>query len=71
MRSMPTGGRPGAFGLGIDRLEYSRQARPWHHAVHLIEELFSAGEPAILLKRDLGKCLLRQGCASRSVLRYP
>ena len=60
---------PRPIGLGIDRLDHGHSVRPWHHAIHLVEELLTAGGLAILLKRDLGKRRLLHGCASSSGLR--
>ncbi len=52
---------PWAFGLGLDRLNDRDQFRPRHHPVHLVEKLLTASGLAILLKRDLRKCLLLHG----------
>jgi hypothetical protein len=62
---------PGAFGLGIDRLNRGYQLRPGHDAVHLPEELFASGGLAIPIKCDFGKCLLIHGVRLPFRLRYP
>ena len=61
---------PRAVGLGIDRLNDRHQVYPWDDAVHLIEELLTAGGLAILLECHLGKSLLLHGRTSRSVLAF-
>lgn len=61
---------PGAFGLGLDRLDHRHQFSPRHHAVHLVEKLLAAGELTTLFECDLGKCLLLHGGASRLLLRF-